>query len=49
MNKLVILFVAVVLFVAQNSYFGWHPRAQSDAEMIVDAINLTIIAMGFIK
>lgn len=38
---------AVIFFLAQNNYFGWHGHAQSDAELIADGISLLLLSLSF--
>lgn len=45
----IILFMAVVLFILINQYFGWNAFPESDAELICDAIWFVLFALGFLN
>lgn len=43
-----ILFLAVVFWVMENSYFGWNWKPQSDAELLADGIVLVLLALAIV-
>ena len=49
MNKYVIIAIAgLMLWLLENSYFGWNVTAQSGAEKFFDAVSFILIFWGVI-
>lgn len=44
-----ILFMAIVFWLGETSYFGWNWGPKSDAEMICDGIAFLLLALAFSK